>query len=88
MYVYRASISSTHRQQGPQLARIATIKAKKEAIQYLKAIQEDIRVKNAQLQEQLETKKSEARQLKENLQGSGGALNTVGRIAREWTSMK
>lgn len=86
---YKSSISfgcSTCASQGPQMARIATIKAKKQALEHLKAIKQDCDIRNDQLLQTLEERKKEARQLQSDAFPGGQRLENIHRIAHAWES--
>ena len=54
-------------QAGPKLARAATLKAKKEALEHLRAIKRDVDERNGKLEAALEKRKAEARALQVRL---------------------
>lgn len=72
--------------QGPQVARIAAIKAKKQALEHLKAIKQDIDSKNSALLEILEERKKEARELQSNAAPVGQRLENIQKISYAWES--
>ena len=81
MLLYSACAS-----QGPQVARIAAIKAKKQALDHLKSIKQDIDSKNRALLEILEERKTEARKIQSNAAPVGQRLENIQRIAYAWES--
>jgi hypothetical protein len=74
--------------QGPRVARLATVQAKRQALEHLRAIKDDIQGKNSVLQKQLEEKKREARELKASAVASpaGERLGNIQKIAYAWES--
>lgn len=72
----------------PRLARAATLKAKKEALEHLRKIYEDVGRRNEALEEALEKRKGEARALTRREGGVGemvGArLEGVARLVMAW----
>ncbi len=72
-------------QAGPKLARAATLKAKKEALEHLRAIKRDVEERNMELEGSLEERKAEARVLQARGIGELGArLDGVGRSVLAW----
>lgn len=70
--------------QGPQVARVTAVKAKKQALEHLKAIKQDIDAKNRTLLETLEERKKEARELQSSAFPVGQRLENIQRIAYAW----
>ena len=72
-------------QAGPKLARAATLGAKKEALEHLRAIKRDVDERNGELEGSLEERKAEARALQAKGVGELGArLDGVGKSVLAW----
>lgn len=74
--------------QGPQVARAAAVKAKKDAVSHLKAILQEIQGMNAVLEKELEGKKEEARHIKSSISPLGSRLDEVQQIAEAWSTRR
>lgn len=66
------------------MARVAAVKAKKQALEHLRAIKQDIDSKNRTLLEALEERKKEARELQSSAFPVGQRLENIERIAYAW----
>jgi len=72
-------------QAGPKMARAATLKAKREALEHLRRIKEDVEKRNGALEGLLEERKGEARALEAaGVAGLGSRLDGVGRLVAGW----
>lgn len=84
--VYFCFVCSDCASQGPQLARLATLKAKRKALEHMKAIKQDIDSKNRLLEDQLEQHKEEARKIKSSVSPISERLENIQKIAYAWES--
>jgi hypothetical protein len=68
------------------MARAATVKAKREALEHLRAIKRDVEAKNSVLEGQLEEKKREARDIQARGVETkvGERLGGIQKIAYAW----
>lgn len=66
------------------VARAATLTAKKQALERLRAIKHEIESRNAQLEDQLKKKKEEAVMLRSRVSTVGQKLEEVTHVAHTW----